>query len=216
MNIKGAIFDLDGTLLDSMPLWNTRATDYLVSRGIMPEPDVDKTYKALSLVQAAEYFREHYGFTESVEEISHQLNQGVEKGYFETIKPKDGVPEFLEFLRGRGIPMCIATATERYLVEAVLTRLGLLDYFKGILTCGEVGHGKDEPEIFLRAAKLLGTGVSDTAVFEDAPHAIKTARSAGFFIAAVADDSYTEERENIRAMSDIFITSYKDLIKFLS
>ncbi|MGM9522139.1 MAG: HAD family hydrolase [Oscillospiraceae bacterium] len=216
MDFKGAVFDLDGTLLDSMPLWNSRGSDYLRGRGIEPAPDVDKRYKALSLAQASEYLKSEYGIPDTADEIACQLNAGVEQGYRQTVQPKEGVPEFLAFLREKKVRMCVATATERYLVEMVLRRVGLLDFFDGILTCGEVGTGKDVPDIYIKGAELLGTSIEETLVFEDAPHAIRTAKGAGFRVAAVEDGSYVAERDEIRAMSDIYVSSFYKLMEELA
>ncbi len=211
MKLKGAIFDMDGTILDSMPLWRTRGSEFLRMNGLAPEPDIDKKFKAMSLAQSAEYFSRHCGVPGTIPEICARINSCVEVGY-RTVPPKPGVPEFLEYLRRGGVRMRIATATERYLVEGVLRRTGLLDFFDGIMTCGEVGHGKDYPDIFLRSMELLGTDMDNTAVFEDAIHAIRTAKRAGYFVAGVEDASYKDEAAEIRRLCDVYITDFHRLV----
>jgi HAD superfamily hydrolase (TIGR01509 family) len=123
------------------------------------------------------------------------------------------VPEFLQYLKDNGVRMCVATATERYMVEIVLKRTGIYEFFEGILTCGEVGAGKNVPLIFDKALELMGTEKENSIIFEDAPHAIKTGKAAGYKVAAVADDSYVEENALIQSMCDVYVTSYPELIK---
>lgn len=212
MSIKGAIFDMDGTLLDSMPLWNTRGSDFLRENGLPPEPGIDRKFKVMSLRQAAEYFHDAYHVPGTVEEIMDRINAGVERGY-RTVLPKPGVPEFLDRLAARGVGMLVATATDRYLVEGVLGRLGLLERFKGVLTCGEVGYGKSRPDIFLEAAARLGTSKEETVVFEDAPHAIRTAKAAGFRVCGVADASYAGDAEELRALCDWYVENFREALE---
>ncbi len=210
IELEGAIFDMDGTLLDSMPLWDSRGSDFMRENGIEPEPDIDLKFKTMSLRQSAEYFMRVCRIPGSVEEICERINRCVEKGY-KTVLPKPGVRELLEELRRRGVKMCVATATERYLVEGVLERLGLLEYFQFILTCGEVGAGKTEPLIFNRALELLGTKREKTVVFEDAPHAVKTAKAAGYPVCGVKDASYKGDEEMLRGLCDWFVSDLSEL-----
>ncbi|MEG2203916.1 MAG: HAD family phosphatase, partial [Oscillospiraceae bacterium] len=177
MRLTGAIFDLDGTLLDSMFIWDTIGEEYLLRRGITPEPGLNEKFKMMSLVQAAEYYRAVYRLPESVQTIMDEVNGMIAHFYSDVVPPKDGVPELLARLRSEGVRMCVATATDRELVESALRRSRLLPYFRGILTCTEVGFGKDSPVIFRRALELLGTKKSETLLFEDALHAIETAKA---------------------------------------
>lgn len=208
MNIKGAIFDLDGTLLDSMFVWSTMGSDYLKSRGIVPEQGLNEKFKTMSLVQAANYYIDNYHLTDSVEEIMHDINRTIKSFYYEKAVIKPGVKEFLEKLKGAGIKMCVATATDRYLAEAALKRNEIFDYFIDIFTCTEVGAGKDSPVIFERAMDRLGSVREETVVFEDAPHAIKTAKAAGFKTACVLDASFESEWTDIVKAGDHVITAF--------
>ena len=112
--LKGAIFDFDGTLFDSMFIWDTVGETYLRSLGKEPDADLQKVLKPMSLLQSAEYLQAHYQLSLSVEEICAGINQMVEDFYFHTVQPKPGVIELLEELHRRNIKMCIATATDRY------------------------------------------------------------------------------------------------------
>ena len=146
--IEGIIFDLDGTLLDSMEIWNTVGNDYLISLGIEPRENLAEVFKEMSLKQSAEYYQRVYGVDKTIEEIISGINGVIESFYIERVQLKDGVKEFLETLSEQDVKMCIATATDRYLVETALMRLGVRDYFQKILTCNEVGFGMVSSVIF--------------------------------------------------------------------
>ena len=205
--IKGAIFDLDGTLFDSMFIWDTAGEVYLRSIGIEPREDLQKVLKPMSLLQSAAYIRENYSIPLTVEEITDGINRTVEDFYFYTVQPKKGVAVFLEQMKKQGVKMCIATATDRYQAEAALKRCGMESFFSEIYTCTDVGHGKDEPIIFQKALEYLGTTKADTVVFEDAYHAAKTAKADGFIVVTVFD-SHETKQEELHSVSDCFLENF--------
>lgn len=211
--IKGAIFDMDGTLLDSMFIWDTAGELYLRSLGIEPQKNLNETIKAMSLSQAACYYRSEYGVTRSVGEIIDGVNAMVEHYYRDEVQPKQGLVYFLNLLKAKNVRMCVATATDRYLVEAALERCGIRDYFSEIFTCTSVGHGKDEPVIYQKAMEHLGTDRSDTVIFEDALYAVKTAKNDGFITVAVRDP-YERNQIELKAHSDFYLTDYSDFKSF--
>ena len=211
--IQGIIFDFDGTLFDSMFIWDTAGEVYLRSIGKEPEADLQKILKSLSLLQSAEYIREKYHIPLSVEEIMDGVNRTVEGFYFHTVEQKQGVIAFLDELYRRNIKLCIATATDRYQVEAALQRCGMSHFFSEIFTCTEVGSGKDRPEIFRKAMEHLQTDRSTTAVVEDAYHAIHTAKQDGFLVVAVYDSHESRQQELLR-LADVFLSDYFDLTSF--
>jgi HAD superfamily hydrolase (TIGR01509 family) len=176
MKITGAILDLDGTLLDSMFVWNTPGEDYLRSLGIEPHEDLNEKLENMSLYQAACYFQSEYGITATTNEIMDGINGIIEHFYRDEVLVKKGVPVFLKMLQLNGVKMCVATATDRHLVEAALKRNGILDYFTEIITCTSVVHGKDKPDIYEMALKSLSTPKKETVVFEDALYAAQTAK----------------------------------------
>ena len=211
--IQGIIFDFDGTLFDSMFIWDTAGEVYLRSIGKEPEDDLQKILKPMSLLQSAEYVREKYHIPLSVEEIMDGVNRTVEGFYFHTVEPKPGVIDFLEELHRRNIKMCIATATDRYQVEAALQRCGMSHFFSEIFTCTEVGRGKDRPDIFRRAMEYLQTDRSTTVVVEDAYHAIHTAKQDGFLVVGVYD-SHENRQQEFLSLTDVFLSDYFDLTSF--
>ena len=205
--IQGMIFDFDGTLFDSMFIWDTAGEMYLRSIGKEPQEELQSILKPMSLHQSAEYLKEHYSIPLSIEDIMDGINRTVENFYFHTVKPKPGVVAFLEELALKGVRMCIATATDRYQVEAALVRCGMRHFFSEIFTCTEVGSGKDQPLIFRKAMKHLGTDRSNTVVVEDAWHAIRTAKNDGFMVAAIYDVHESMQR-SICETADIYLTDY--------
>ena len=218
MKIKCAIFDFDGTLFDSMFIWESVGEIYLRSLGKEPKPTLREDVRALSLYQSACYFRKEYGLPLSEEQIMSGINKTIEHFYINEVMPKPYVTEFLDEMKQKGIPMCIATASDRYQIEAALSRCGMSHYFEAIFTCSEVGYGKDEPVIFRRAMEYFSSDRGSSIIFEDALHAIKTAKNDGFTVVSVFDNS--EKRQNeIRAISDCYIRDFEhteDFWKFAS
>jgi len=212
MRIRGAIFDVDGTLLDSMFIWDTIGETYLRSIGYQPKENLNETFKNMSLHQAARYYQTEYGVTQSIDEIMDGVNAMLERYYHFEVPLKPGAAELLERLRQDGVTLCIATATDRHLVEAALDRCGVLSCFGEIFTCNEVGHGKDEPDIFEEALRFLGTEKAETVVFDDALYAVRTAKEAGFPVAAVYD-SHEKAQDQIRMLADVYLEELTQLDK---
>lgn len=215
MKLEGAIFDLDGTLLDSMYIWDSIGEDYLKSLGIQPRENLNQTFKTMSLRQAAEYYQTEYGVTLSIDEIMCGVNRMIEHYYAHDVVVKNGVKAVLNKLRNNGVKMCIATATDLHLAEAALQRNDMSEYFSKIFTCTEVGFGKDRPEIYDQALAHLDTPKSRTAVFEDALYAIKTAKKADFYVVGVYDRSEEKHSGEIRKRSDIYIQSFEEMRGFI-
>lgn len=210
MKLKAVIFDLDGTLIDSMKIWDNIAEDYLLSLGIQPHENLKETFKNMSFKQSAKYYQDEYGVNKTVEEIMHEINTMVENFYLYEVSLKEYVREYIFKLLENNIKMCVATATDRYLVEGALSRLGIINYFCEKLTCSEVGFGKDEPVIYEEALKRLGTKKDTTIVFEDALHAIKTAKNAGFVVVGVYDQSENNQ-EKVKELSKYYIKDFRDM-----
>ena len=205
----GAIFDMDGTLLDSMFYWNQAPVDCL--REIYhkePAPDLMEHLKPLTIVQGGEWVRKAYGLSETGEEIAAKINLLVKRFYTQRVLAKPGAEHWLEQFSRAGIPMVIATSTDRELVEAALARTGLGKYFRAIFTCTEVGAGKGKPDVYEAAAGFLGTPHNRTWVFEDSFFAMRTAKAAGFYVVGVYDASQDDLQEEIRALADWYLPSF--------
>ena len=210
INTRAAIFDVDGTLLDSEPGWESVAEKFLKSRGKTPRVGLWEALRPLGGHEIPHYFRTEYGVNETESQIADAINSYLEHFYFNLAPLKEGVVPVLAELKRRGVKMCLATATDRHLVEAALKRCGILDFFMRVYTCGEERTGKSEPDIYLRAAEFMGTPVSETFVYEDALYAVRTAKMAGFPVVGMYDIAADDQQEEIKGLVDFYLKSFKD------
>lgn len=209
--IKGAIFDVDGTLLDSMEIWEDVAIRYLKSIGVEAEPDLPEVMFTMSLPEGAAYVKEHYRLTRETDEIIKGVLDIIRKYYEETAPLKPGVTKILEELSGKRIPMTVATSNNKEEVEAAFKRLGIASYFSRIFTCEEVGAGKTRPDIYMKAAEYMGTRPEETVIFEDVLHAIRTAKKAGFLAVGLYDEASKADQEEIKKEADWYAKSMEGL-----
>ncbi len=209
MQIKGAIFDMDGTLLDSMPMWRGVGVQYLKNRGCDPAEDVHEKLRNFSMEEALKFFRDEFNIEDSDEVISNGINELLATGYA-TAKLKEGILELLELLKAAGVKMCVATVTPRALAEIGLKSAGISEYFSKVLTCGEVGYSKATAHIFEAALEELGTTKEDTIIFEDALYAIETAKGANFRVVGIYEATSLDEQEHIEKLADFYLLTYKD------
>ena len=217
MQLQSAIFDMDGTLLDSMQIWDHLAAGMLRQLGYDPAPEMEDVLKVLSLREGVIYCKDLYHLPQSVDMLCDMISDRVDRFYRQEVTAKPGVPAFLDRLRQAGVRMYVATATDRPLAEVALQRAGLAGYFSGLLTCAEAGQGKnDGPAVFEMALARLHGRKEDTVIFEDALHAIRTAKAAGFRVAAVYDAFAEEDQPAIRALADYYIRTFEDPISLTS
>lgn len=210
--MQGAIFDMDGTLLDSMPVWDTLSEAYLLGKGIRPPEDLYEIIRPLSVTQTAEYFRAQLGLTLSAEEIVREINGSIAHKYTDEVPLKPYVREYLQQLKNSGVRMCVATATAKPLAVAALDRTGILPYFDFVLTCPEAGQNKDAPAFFEQALARLNTPREETVVFEDALYAMRSAKEAGLYVVGVSDPSASALEEKIRRTADKYVRGFGELI----
>lgn len=210
--MKAAIFDLDGTLLDSMPVLKTAELNYVLTQGITPPANLHETLKTMSFRIAAEYLVHEFSLDTTPEEAMTFLVDGITRHYHTSIEPKPYVVEYLHKLKSQGVRMCVATATDKHLAEVALLRLGMLDFFEFVLTVDEVGKSKDFPDIFLDAARRMNCSPNQCVVFEDSLQAILSLQGTGFTIWGIYDASSTTELDQIQKYSNRYIWSFKDLL----
>lgn len=213
MQLKCAIFDFDGTLFDSMPIWQELGTNYLRSLNIEPKNNLNQILASLSLEQAASYLQSNYKLQQTTNEIIASINLMIANYYCYEILPKAGVVQFVKTLNEQGIFCCIATASNRTLVQAALERCDLSRRFQAIFTCSELGYGKDYPYIYETAIKKLKVKKTESLIFEDALHAIQTAKKSGFYVVGVNDASESRQKD-IRALADLYLSDFKQIAEF--
>lgn len=211
--LKSVIFDLDGTLLDSMPAWYDVDRIFLAENGIEYSHEISETVKKMSIEEFSEYFRSTFGMKHSNEYIKNRIEEIVAGQYACNIPLKPYVRDLLDLLDSMKIPYCIATSTYIRLAESALKRLGIYDRFRFILTCSDVGMSKNHPLVYEKSAEMLGTSISETAVFEDSLHCIETAVSRGFYTVGVFDESSSHDWNEICQKSHICIENLKQAFK---
>lgn len=210
---KAFLFDLDGTLVDSMWMWKAIDAEYLGRFGQSCPEDLQSAVEGMSFTETAAYFKERFRLDRSVEDIKRDwVEMSLEK-YRKEVPLKEGAGKLLSWARSRGIRMGIATSNGRDMVEAVLESLGIGGYFDQVTTACEVAAGKPAPDIYLKVATDLGVSPRDCAVFEDVPAGIRAGKSAGMTVVAVDDpfsDHLMEEKERL---ADCRIHSFLDLFR---
>lgn len=212
--MKYIIFDLDGTLIDSMPTWRGTGETFLTRHNFTVPANLLDVVKSQTLYQTAEYFRSELGVPMEPQAIVDEIIQYVEDAYTHTIPLKDGAKAYLDAMAEKGVKMCILTASEASYIQPALDRLDIRKYFDCILTCTELGEYKEDGKAFLTAMQRLGGTPEDTVVFEDAGYAIKGAKSAGLTVYAILDDTIRKnEIEKIKKLADKCLYSYEELLK---
>ncbi len=209
--IEGAIFDVDGTLLDTMHIWHDAGARFLGHLGIQAEEGLgDKLFKETS-VSGAQYLIDNYGIKLSIQEIAQGIDREVENYYFTEADFKPGAKELLLRIAKENIPLTVATSTHRRPIEEALKRLGVIDLFQKIYTCRDLGTTKQEPLIFYEAEKTMGSARENTWVFEDGLYAIKTAKSAGYVTVGVYDKVSEKDQKEMKSIVDIYCKTLEEL-----
>ena len=206
--MKAAIFDMDGTILDSGEMWDGVAEAVVRQFGYVPKPTIRQDTLPLGMREFAPFLKADYQMAEPVEEIDRAVEDQVRSYYLRQASLKPGAMAFLQALKAAGVKLAVATATERQFVEPALEAAGALDLFDGIFTCPEVGRGKRHPDVYRAAAGALGADPSCAWVFEDALYAVETAKRGGFRVCAVADAAAAFQRPEIQALADCYLEDF--------
>lgn len=210
MDKRFAIFDMDGTLVDSMVYWKRLATEFLESKGVLEiSPTVLERIKPMTMTESAALFIKECELSGTDESVAEEMNAMMDEHYRRDIPLKPGVTVYLEALQRKGVAMCVASATAEELMDACLSRLGVAHYFSFLLSCETVGIGKNRPDVYWESAKRLGAESAEIAVYEDALYAAETAKNAGFYTVAVRDDSNQPHWENLTALADEAILDWQ-------
>ena len=212
--MKAAIFDMDGTLVNSLMYWNTLwedvGRDWLGVDGFRPSEEIDKRARTMIFVDAMKMVREAYGIAATDDEFVKYATDSLESFYRNVVTVKDGAREFLEYLHRKGIKLCLASATDMKYVNIALDVLDLRQYFDYAMSCADIGVGKDKPDIYLLALKSLGANAEETYIFEDSFVAIETASSIGLNTVGVFD-KYNFDHDRLRRSSMIYLGEETDM-----
>ena len=207
-----AMFDVDGTILCTMPYWRLTTLEFLLGRGVIPdEADLGRMFYMSGRKLVAELI-EKYGIDCSLDDVYHATEGYMLRHYREDAVPKPGLEAYLEKLGARGVRMCVGTASLKEFIAETLERLGLDGHFAFITDNRERGMEKSDPEFFRRVAARLGVDVRRMCVFEDALYAIRGAKEAGCPVIAILDSTQEAHWDEIRALADHAIADYRELL----
>ena len=212
-NFKAAIFDLDGTLVDSMGVWSKIDEEYLRSFGLEVPDNIQKEITHLTLTQTAQYFKIKFDIKDNISSIIDKWNSMAYYHYSNTISLKNGALNYLKELKKNNIKIALATSNSVPLLEAVLKSNGVFEYFDVIITSEEVKKSKENPDIYLLSAKKLNVDPKDCIVFEDIPQAVKGAKLAGMTVYAVYDKSSEDSKDELINLADRYIYDFNELIQ---
>ncbi len=209
--MKACIFDLDGTLVDSMWMWDEIDVEFLGDFGYDVPETLHREIEGMSFSETAVYFKDTFSLPLTLDEIKARwIEMSLDKYRYE-VPAKTGVPEFLAYLKDNGIKTAIATSNSRDMVEAVLESLAIGGCFDAVVTASEVEKGKPEPDIYLEAAGKLGIPPEECVVFEDVPAGITAGKRAGMTVIAVKD-SFSEPLDDEKSeLADGFIKDYFEM-----
>lgn len=210
---KAVIFDLDGTLIDSMWMWESIDIEYLGRFGIAYEKDIQEQIEGMSFSETAIYFKERFQIPHTLEQMKNDWDSLAYEKYKNEVPLKKGALAFLNYLKQNGIKMGIATSNSKTLVKVVLEKHQIEPYFGSIHTACEVEKGKPAPDIYLLVAKELGVKPKECLVFEDVPQGIMAGKNAGMTTCAVEDPFSAEQREVKKEIADYYIESYEEILQ---
>lgn len=215
--MKAVIFDVDGTLFDSMPFWDDAGKLFLESVGIYAKEDLSHTLLSMTMKEGAEYLIKNYVPQMTIAEVLQGIIDVMNDAYRNKISLKKGAAQLLKRLKENNIPVVIATATDRTLLEAALNRLEIFYFIDKIFTCSECNTTKSVPDIYLNACDWLDTSPEETVVFEDTLQAISTVSASNFITVAVKDQSSIHHQVQIKEKADLFIEDFNqfNLEKYL-
>ena len=213
MKIKGAIFDMDGTLVDSLHFWgifwNTLGKTFLNDQNFLPPEELNKKVRTMVFSKSAILVNEYYHFFKTNQEFSNYTNDFV-ISFYKSVKPKNGAIKLLQVLKNKGIQIYLASATDKNLLIHAIEACKLTKFFDGIFSCGDIGVGKDKPDIYYKVSDAMNLQPNEICVFEDAHVAIETAKKAGFNTVGVFDKhNFCQER--VINSSDYYIDELHDL-----
>ena len=210
---RAALFDMDGTLIDSMGIWGDIDVEFLGERGIEVPRDLQKGIEGMSFSETAQYFKSTFNLSETEEELKTIWNQMAHEKYRTVVPMKPGAAEFLCWLKEQGYATAVCTSNSRELIDMIVENKGISQWVDFVVTACEVNAGKPAPDIYLRAAQELGVEPAECVVFEDIPAGLLAGIRAGMTTCAVEDTYSAYCMEEKRQMADFVIHDYRDLLE---
>lgn len=211
MNFKGAIFDMDGTILDSIAVWDKIDVDYLKARGIDVPEDYAREISTMTGVECAEYSIKRFNLKDSIEDLIHEWDERALFEYANNLELKKGAKEYIKRLKEKGIKIALATSSSKVLYEAAMKHTGVYEYFDVFISTDETGISKKDPHVYIYAAERLGLDIQDCIIFEDVPTAIKTAKSTGARVVCVWDERWDDFKAEMENTADKYIYTFDEM-----
>lgn len=211
-NKKAVIFDLDGTLVDSMGIWKELDIEYLSRFQIELPNDLQSEIEGMSFYETAAYFKKRFSIPGSVEEITACWNEMAAYKYTHEVPLKKGVREFLALCKKNNLKLGIASSNSKELVVSVLRAHGIETYFDAICTSGHGEKGKPAPDVYLKAARELHIDPEQCLVFEDIIAGIQAGIAAGMKVCAVDDVYSKHQKEEKEKLAHYFIENYLEIV----
>ncbi|MBO8434399.1 MAG: HAD family phosphatase [Tyzzerella sp.] len=209
--MKAVIFDLDGTLIDSMYVWAKADREFLSRFSIVPDDEYNRVISTLTFTEGVSYIKNRYNINMSLEDIKKELYNLAYNEYAYNIGLKSGVMEFLKGLRENNIKMGIATSCISDMCFSVLKRIGIYDYFDAIVFSEDIGVNKNFPDIYVETARRMGENIENCIVFEDVPHAVIGAKKSGAYVVGVYDEFSKDKKEEMLNICDRYIYSFDEI-----
>ena len=214
VKIKGAIFDMDGTLVNSLMwwdvFWSNLGKKFLNNSSFKPSEDDDRKVRTMIFSDCMEYIQKTYSIPATLQQLLDYAHEDIERFYVEDVMCKEGAVELLENLKSKGIKLCVASATRLDHVMRCLDNLDLTKYFEAVLSCADIGKGKDKPDIYLLALDKLGLKADEACVFEDSYVALETSKSIGCKTVGIFDN-YNFGQDRLKYASVYYVAEGESL-----
>ena len=210
--MQGAIFDVDGTILDSMQVWWDAAKMFFEDLGVEFDYETAVEIREMSLSESLPMLIERYGLDVTVEEATDKIRLTALTAYEASVPLKEGVGEYLKKLHQSGVKIAIATSSYEKLCKAAFSRLGIIDYIDAYAFSHEVGGTKQTPAVYELAAERIGVSPKECVVYEDSLIGIKSAKRGGFKTCGVYDSTNADILDVLKQSADHYITGWSELL----